>query len=188
MVGSGYARPRPGAVERIRARAADLVAAASMTRRQFSMSLAIGWGAIAATTMTTLGALQAFMVPKLIKEAPSTFRAGRLSEYPEDGVYENFKVTNGVWVIRRGSVIFALSTACTHLGCIPNWLSADTKFKCPCHGSGFRMDGVNFEGPAPRPLERVKIGLDGEFLVLDKSVRFRQELGQWGLPGSEIVV
>ena len=69
---------------------------------------------------------------------------------------------------------------CTHLGCTPNWLSADLKFKCPCHGSGFYITGINFEGPAPRPLERYKIKLsdDGQILV-DKSKVFQQEKGQW---------
>jgi cytochrome b6-f complex iron-sulfur subunit len=188
MVASGYARPRPSVAERIRARAEGLLAAASVTRRQFNVVLLLAWGAMAATAMTALGALQAFMVPKLIKEAPSTFRAGRLSEYPVDGVYENFKNSHGIWVIRRKGIMFALSTTCTHLGCIPNWQGADSKFKCPCHGSGFRIDGVNFEGPAPRPLERVKIAMDGEFLLVDKSVRFRSELGQWGLDGSQIAI
>ena len=188
MVGSGFSRPRPSVADRIRNRAADLLAAASVTRRQFSVTLALAWACIGLTTATALAALQAFMVPKLIKEPPSTFRAGRLQEYPADGVYTTYKDSNQVWIIRRGSVLFALSTTCTHLGCIPNWLSADQKFKCPCHGSGFRMDGVNFEGPAPRPLERVKIALDGEFVVLDKSVRYRKELGQWGQDGSQITV
>ena len=188
MVGSGFSRPKPSVADRIRDRAADLLASASVTRRQFSMILALAWGAMAATAAMAAAALQAFMVPKLIKEPPSTFRAGRLQEYPEDGVYTTYKDSNQVWIIRRGSTIFALSTTCTHLGCIPNWLSADQKFKCPCHGSGFRMDGVNFEGPAPRPLERVKIAMDGEFIVLDKSKRYRKELGQWGQDGSQITV
>lgn len=188
MVGSGYVRPRAGAVERLRIRAGVLLDAATVTRRQFNVVLAVGWGAMIATTATALGALQAFMVPKVIKEAPSTFRAGRLAEYPEDGVYEQYKNTQNVWLIRRKGVLFALSTTCTHLGCIPNWLASDQKFKCPCHGSGFRSDGVNFEGPAPRPLERVKIGLDGEFILIDKSTRYRQELGQWGQDGSELLV
>src|SRR6266851_1754035 len=54
------------------------------------------------------------------------------------------------------------------------------KFKCPCHGSGFYKTGVNFEGPAPRPLERARIVLadDGQILV-DKSVKFQQEKGEW---------
>ena len=49
---------------------------------------------------------------------------------------------------------------CTHLGCTPNWLSEENKFKCPCHGSGYYMNGVNFEGPTPRPLERFAVTVD----------------------------
>jgi cytochrome b6-f complex iron-sulfur subunit len=62
-------------------------------------------------------------------------------------------------------------------------LNAENKFKCPCHGSGFRRTGINFEGPAPRPLERVKIVLadDGQ-LAIDKSVLFRSEKGEWTKP------
>ena len=68
---------------------------------------------------------------------------------------------------------------CTHLGCIPNWLEREEKFKCPCHGNGFRITGVNFEGPAPRPLERwaISIGEDRQIIV-DKSRHFQKELRQ----------
>jgi len=64
-------------------------------------------------------------------------------------------------------------------------LGPENKFKCPCHGSGFRKDGTNFEGPAPRPLERIKIARadDGQLLI-DKSVVFRKELGEWQKPGA----
>ena len=188
MVGAGFARPRPTVAERIRRSAAGLTAAATMSRRGFNYTLAAGLGAFAFVTVTSLGALQSFLVPKVTREPPRTFRAGKISDYPEPGVYEQFK-SNNVWIVHlpTGELV-ALSTICTHLGCIPNWLPADTKFKCPCHGSGFYMDGVNFEGPAPRPLERLKITLEGDTVVVDKSVIFRQELGQWGLPGSGIQV
>ena len=54
------------------------------------------------------------------------------------------------------------------------------KFKCPCHGSGYYASGINFEGPAPRPLERYKIGMqpDGTIKV-DKTKVYRYEKGQW---------
>ena len=83
----------------------------------------------------------------------------------------------------------ALITTCTHLGCTPNWLASENKFKCPCHGSGFYRSGVNFEGPAPRPLERARITLadDGQILV-DKSVKYQQEKGEWEIPGSFLSV
>jgi cytochrome b6-f complex iron-sulfur subunit len=72
---------------------------------------------------------------------------------------------------------------CTHLGCTPNWLEGEQKFKCPCHGSGFYKDGINFEGPAPRPLERfaIRVSDDGQ-LEVDRSRKFQQELGQWEDP------
>ena len=63
-----------------------------------------------------------------------------------------------VWIGRyEDGTFFAILAICTHLGCTPNWIPADRKFKCPCHGSGFYIDGLNFEGPAPRPLDRVGI-------------------------------
>ena len=96
-----------------------------------------------------------------------------------------FKEKFGVWVVRNESGIYALSTVCTHLGCTPNWLSGEAKFKCPCHGSGFYMTGINFEGPAPRPLERYRVVLadDGQVLI-DKTKIYQQEKGQWSDPES----
>ena len=95
----------------------------------------------------------------------------------------------GVWVVNyeyNGKrQIYALRAVCTHLGCTPNWLEGEQKFKCPCHGSGFYKDGINFEGPAPRPLERYAIRLadDGQ-LEVDKSKIFQEEIGQWSDPAS----
>ena len=89
----------------------------------------------------------------------------------------------GVWIVREPEGFYALIATCTHLGCTPNWLASENKFKCPCHGSGFYRTGVNFEGPAPRPLERARIVLaeDGQLLV-DKSTKFQQEKGEWEKP------
>ena len=49
---------------------------------------------------------------------------------------------------------------------------SEQKFKCPCHGSGFYITGINFEGPAPRPLERwaISIGDDGQLVVDDREL------------------
>jgi cytochrome b6-f complex iron-sulfur subunit len=188
-VGTGLTRPRASATERIRERAAKLAGAAKVTRRGFSFALALGWTSMALAAAAFGGLLQSFMVPKVTKEPPSTFRVGKLSDFSEPGVYLQNK-DKGVWIVHLPTTgeLIALSTTCTHLGCIPNWLPGDQKFKCPCHGSGFYITGVNFEGPAPRPLERMKIYKDGEFVMVDKSIHFRQELGQWGLNGSFIAV
>lgn len=188
MVGTGYARPKLSIGDRIRAKASGIASAASMTRRDFNGVVAAAWAMLAFVGATAGAAFQSFLVPKVTKEPPSTFRVGKLSDYPEPGVYETYKPQN-VWIVYlpEGQIV-AVSTICTHLGCIPNWLQGDKKFKCPCHGSGFYMNGVNFEGPAPRPLERYKIQLEGEWIVVDKSMIYRQELGQWTAPGAALTV
>ena len=85
--------------------------------------------------------------------------------------------------------LVAISTICTHLGCIPNWLGGENKFKCPCHGSGYYMSGINFEGPTPRPLERFAIAVDPDgYVVVDQSRIYRSELGEWENPESFIAL
>ena len=82
-----------------------------------------------------------------------------------------------------------MSNICTHLGCIPTWLPAESKFKCPCHGSGYYPSGINFEGPAPRPLERFKIIKNPEGkIIVDKTKVFRYEKGEWNNDGAYIEV
>lgn len=148
--------------------------------------IGVAWGAFTAASVAALAATGRFMFPNVINEPPAQFKIGFPAEYGM-GVDERFKETMGVWIVRtpqdivhNASGFYALLVTCTHLGCTPNYLSAENKFKCPCHGSGFRPTGINFEGPAPRPLERARIVLadDGQILV-DKSRKFQYELGQW---------
>ncbi|UCE04206.1 MAG: Rieske (2Fe-2S) protein [Candidatus Latescibacterota bacterium] len=126
-----------------------------------------------------------FMFPNVLFEPAMTFKAGFPEEFSVGSVDERFKEKYGVWLVRNDDGIYALSTVCTHLGCTPNWLSNESKFKCPCHGSGFYMTGINFEGPAPRPLERYRVVMaeDGQVLV-DKTKIYQQEKGQWSDPES----
>ncbi|KAA3604864.1 MAG: ubiquinol-cytochrome c reductase iron-sulfur subunit [Planctomycetota bacterium] len=157
------------------------------TRRGFLSVLGLAWLAFTGATLGTIGAMVRFLFPNVLYEPNPVFRAGYPSDYALDVVDERFKQSQGTWLVRDKDGFYALSTVCTHLGCTPNWLPSELKFKCPCHGSGFVMTGVNVEGPAPRPLERYKITLgdDGQ-IVVDRSQVFRQEKGQWSLPGSRL--
>lgn len=125
-----------------------------------------------------------FLAPNVVIEPPHQVKVGYPSDYPPGRVETRFKEEYGVWVVHgeyRGQLqIFALRTVCTHLGCITIWQESERKFKCPCHGSGFYADGINFEGPAPRPLERyaIRIAEDGQ-LEVDRSRIFHEERGQW---------
>jgi cytochrome b6-f complex iron-sulfur subunit len=180
-----------------KAAAAAPAKAASATRDPDDMSplltrrawMGLAWGAFTAASAAALAATGRFMFPNVLNEPPQQFKAGFPNEYGA-GVDERWKEKFGVWIVRtpddvvqRAPGFYALLVTCTHLGCTPNYLAAEAKFKCPCHGSGFRVTGINFEGPAPRPLERARIVLadDGQLLV-DKARKFQFELGQWTDP------
>ena len=138
------------------------------SRRDFFTRL--GWGGFAVFGLATLLGFVRSAFPRVLFEPPSRFKAGDPNDYVLGEVNEKFKQEFRVWIVREEAGLYALFAKCTHLGCTPRWLPAENKFKSPCHGSGFFKDGTNFEGPAPRPLDRFKIELaeDGQ-LVVDKS-------------------
>ncbi|MEK7819168.1 MAG: Rieske 2Fe-2S domain-containing protein [Bacteroidota bacterium] len=134
--------------------------------------------------ISILGTLRS-MFPRVLFEPPTKFKAGPPDDFVIGEVNEKFTDEQRIWIIREPEGFYALIAICTHLGCTPRWSPSENKFKCPCHGSGYYVNGVNFEGPTPRPLERAQIILNEEGLIeIDKSVKFRYELGEWGKPGS----
>ncbi len=185
----GYARPAAASVSATTRRSFFAAAAGVL----FGSSLAVGFTSLAAVNLMWLLGLARFMFPNILIEPPTRFKVGFPDQFAPGQVETKFIPQFGVWIVRYEfdgqPMVYALKSVCTHLGCTPNWLEAEQKFKCPCHGSGFYKDGVNFEGPAPRPLERYAISLaeDGQLLV-DKSRQFQQELGQWKDTASYVMV
>ena len=190
-VPSAPAPPKP-APPKAPAKPAAAAAKPAVPRRSFLSWMTLAWTAFTASMLAAVTATARFMFPNVLFEPPPTFKAGYPNEIQVGQVDERFKQKFAVWLVRtaydqyaNATGIFALSTVCTHLGCTPNWLEAEQKFKCPCHGSGYYKTGVNFEGPTPRPLERYAISLadDGQILV-DKSRKFQQEKGEWSNPAA----
>ncbi len=147
-----------------------------------AVALTVGWGSFGVANAIAWGpAMVRFLMPNALEEPDPQVRVGSVKNYLEmapGAVNEDYK-PKGIWMIREEDRIAALNIICTHLGCIPNWLPNDRKFLCPCHGSGYYYTGVNFQGPTPRPLERFKISVVDGIVVVDKSKKFQQELGQW---------
>jgi cytochrome b6-f complex iron-sulfur subunit len=176
--------PAPPAIRPGPERTQAIAEGGMTTRRGFFTWLTLAWASFAAASAAGLLGFGRFLFPNVLFEPPQSFKIGFAEDY-DLGVDERWKDKFSVWIVKSTQDMFALISVCTHLGCTPNWLGNEQKFKCPCHGSGFYMSGINFEGPAPRPLERARIVLaeDGQVLV-DKTRKFLYEKGHWDNPES----
>lgn len=119
-----------------------------------------------------------FFLPRSITEPSSIFRIGFPGDY-SFGVDTKWQPQYRIWVVRNAERLFVINAVCTHLGCTPDWKASENKFKCPCHGSGYDSEGINFEGPAPRPMDRAEVSLDAEGqIVVNKGRLYMWEKGK----------
>src|SRR6516165_2745435 len=149
------------------------------------------WSCVAAFLVAWFVAFLRFFLPRTLFEPPTVFKIGYPSDYAL-GVDTKWQQKYRIWVDRSPDRIFVIYARCTHLGCTPDWKASENKFKCPCHGSGYDNEGVNFEGPAPRPMDRAHVELapDGQIIV-DTSRLYQWPKGQsshFGDPGASLPV
>ena len=124
------------------------------------------WGYLAASFFMFLR----FFFPRALFEPSTVHNIG----YPSDfslGVNEKYKQAYRLWVVKEPDRLFVIFARCVHLGCTPDWKPNENKFKCPCHGSGYTPEGINFEGPAPRPMDRAHVELDATGQIVADSSR-----------------
>jgi len=157
------AQPRAAAPAKPAAPAA--VVEASSDPPVNKMRRRIVWATVAGSLLTFFLMFVRFFLPRSILEPSSSFRIGPPADYAI-GVDTKWQQQYRIWVTRTSDRLFVIYARCTHLGCTPDWKASENKFKCPCHGSGYDSEGINFEGPAPRPMDRAKVSLDAEGQIL----------------------
>ncbi len=129
----------------------------------------IVWASIVGFLATCFFMFLRFFLPRSILEPSSTFKIGSPGDYAL-GVDTKWQQQYRIWVTKTSDRLFVIYAVCTHLGCTPDWKASENKFKCPCHGSGYDSEGIAFEGPAPRPMDRAHVELDAEGqIVVDVS-------------------
>jgi cytochrome b6-f complex iron-sulfur subunit len=147
-------------------------------RRSFLQMLGLG-GMIAGLAGFSLQSFRS-LIPNVLYEPPKRFKIGTPAALAEGMTFLEDK---RLYVFREGKSFYAISGACTHLGCTvkysklqqPKQVEIDGEkrnipfeFHCPCHGSKFYADGTNYAGPAPRPLHWYKLEVspdDGQLVV-----------------------
>lgn len=138
----------------------------------------IVWASIVGFLTTCFLMFLRFFLPRSILEPSSVFRVGFPADYAL-GVDTKWQQQYRIWVDKTSDRMFVIYARCTHLGCTPDWKASENKFKCPCHGSGYDSEGVNFEGPAPRPMDRAHVELDAEGqIVVDISKLYKWPKGE----------
>lgn len=127
------------------------------------LGLAALWSAASASLFGLIGALR---LPRAaVVAAPSkTFKLA----LPESLAAGEPLIPPGraVAVFRDADGIHAISTICTHLGCVVK--STPAGFECPCHGSRFGLTGSVTKGPAPRPLPWLQVKVAGNQVLIDE--------------------
>jgi len=92
--------------------------------------------------------------------------------------WQEEKQERSIWIVKRADGgITAYSPNCPHLGCGYRWSDADQRFKCPCHGSVFDINGTVQGGPSPRSLDTLDVKQEQD-RVLVKFVVFQLGTGK----------
>lgn len=181
--------PAPKAAAKPAGRPPAVVVESAPEPKVFKTRRMIIWASVAAFLGYCFLSFVRFFLPRSITEPASTFKVGFPSDYAL-GVDTKYQQQYRIWVDKTSDRVFVIYARCTHLGCTPDWKASENKFKCPCHGSGYDSEGINFEGPAPRPMDRAHVELDAEGqIVVDVSRLFQKpkgEVGHFDEPGAYI--
>jgi cytochrome b6-f complex iron-sulfur subunit len=171
------AKPVP-AVAKPAAKPAGAVVESTPEPAVNKMRRRIVWSSVVIFLVTDFLMFLRFFLPRSILEPSSKFKVGFPSDYAL-GVDTKWQQQYRIWVDKTSDRIFVIYARCTHLGCTPDWRASENKFKCPCHGSGYDSEAINFEGPAPRPMDRASVELDAEGqIVVDIAKLYKWPKGE----------
>lgn len=153
------------------------------TRRTFYEAIIQGLGAIIGLGLAIPAVSYLLGTPKE-KRKSDWVQAADVAQLPlqqpQEVVYhrtriDGWRVVNEkttAWVVKIDpQTVVAYSPSCTHLGCAYHWDEPAKNFICPCHTSAFSMDGKVLAGPAPRPLDRLVIRVDGTKLFIGSRIQ-----------------
>ena len=133
-----------------------------LNRRTF---IAGGVGTLLAASAGGLYASVKSLYPTVEYHASMKAEIGPVEDFAGDVLKEVQIGGRKISVMKGDNGLYALVRNCTHMGCIPYLDDAAGKFRCPCHGSVFTLEGDVEKGPAPVPLYRAAITVNHRGLV-----------------------
>jgi cytochrome b6-f complex iron-sulfur subunit len=123
-----------------------------------------------------LGAISAFGLGSVIYAfyrflAPGA-GGGAPVEIPLDEIssggtaYFQYGGAPGILLRGEDGTLRAFSLVCTHLACTVIWNGEKREFHCPCHDGFFDGEGRVLSGPPPAPLDRWKVEVQGNKVII----------------------
>jgi len=148
-------------------------------RRRFLMA-AIGLISALIAAVVAIPGLGLVLSPLLKKKEEGQWaRIGRIQDFqsrePVKADYRSVKKDGWlttetkatVYVIKEGPHSFtALSSVCTHLGCLVQWSPEKQQFLCPCHGGVYDARGKVVAGPPPQALPQLQVKIEGDTIYI----------------------
>ena len=136
----------------------------TVTRRDFLGLLGVG-ACVGSLGLAFVGAVRS-IIPAVLPDPSATVKIGTPGDFPE-GSSRTFPNEDMI-VFHDTEGLFAISTICTHLGCVVSY--DGVAFTCPCHGSRFSDSGEVLKGPAPKALSWLRMSaLPSGQLLVDRS-------------------
>lgn len=108
--------------------------------------------------------------PKSAESAASSVTLPFTAEELEPNSARVFKFGNqpGIIVKTPSGELRAFAAACTHLACIVQYRDDLQHLWCACHNGHFDLNGINIQGPPPRPLESYTVNVRGDQIVVSR--------------------
>ena len=135
--------------------------APKVARRSFLSIAALG--SFLAAMATAVAGMLRLPKPAVLPGPVRRFKVGFPDQFAVGS--ETRLEAENVYLFRDDRGVYAISTTCTHLGCVVS--RAAKGFECPCHGSRFGDNGNVVGGPAPRALPWIEVGraADGQLVI-----------------------
>jgi cytochrome b6-f complex iron-sulfur subunit len=141
-------------------------------RRVFAERLLKALAALFALAVTGVWALFAYPSRER-KKRLVFFDIGEVAALPERGVSERMiaytqndrSISSKIFLVNTDAELYALSSVCTHLGCLVSWHRSREKFLCPCHRGQYDIQGQVVAGPPPAPLARLPVKIESDRIL-----------------------
>jgi len=139
-------------------------------RRFLNWMLGTGVGALG---ISILYPVARFLVPPEVEESDASQITLPLSQRdvpPNSGQVFRFGSRPGIIIRTPAGELRAFDGMCTHLDCIVQYREDLGRIWCACHNGHYDLNGINIQGPPPRPLKAYSVVEQGDKIVVSKEV------------------